>query len=143
MRANQIKRIERLEQSLKEHSWFSTDCICFPENQSPLYGFSLEYLLLKRLQCPLHGERSISDNPIYVSQWVREKIPRFVQRQSEQYRKAWFATFPPNLWPGVEEEAEDGSMYLILKDGSRLLAEGPPVWRTNKVQWLAKAEDPT
>ena len=129
MRANQIKRIERLEQSLKECSWFATDCICFPENQPPLYGFGLEFLLLKRLKCPLHGERSIRFNPIFVSQWVREKIPRFVQRQSEQYRKAWFATFPPYLWPGVEEEAEDGSMYLILKDGTRVLAECAPEYR--------------
>ena len=95
MRANQMKRIERLEQSLKEHRWFSTHRVSFPETQPPLYGFGLEFLLLKRLKCPLHGERSIRFNPIFVSQWVREKIPRFVQRQSEQYRKAWFATFLP------------------------------------------------
>jgi len=114
---------------LKERTWFSADCICFPENEPPLYAFGLEYLMLKRLKCPLHGERSVRLNPIYVAQWVREKIPSFVERQSDQYRKAWFATFLPDLWPGMEEEAEDGSMYLILKDGTRLLAECAPEYR--------------
>jgi hypothetical protein len=41
---------------------------------------------------------------------------------SEQYRKAWFASFPPDLWPAVEEETDDGRTILRLKDGSTLLA---------------------
>ena len=41
---------------------------------------------------------------------------------TEQYRKAWFASFPLQLWPAEEEETETGEIYLKLKDGSRLLA---------------------
>jgi hypothetical protein len=41
---------------------------------------------------------------------------------SEQYRKAWFARFPPELWPAEEEETEHGTIFLKLKDGSSLLA---------------------
>jgi hypothetical protein len=42
---------------------------------------------------------------------------------SDQYRKAWFASFPPELWP-AEEETENGNIFLRLKDGTRLLAYG-------------------
>jgi len=141
MKASQIKRIELLEQTLKERTWYSIDCICFRADEPPFYAFTLELVMLDRLKCPLHGDRF---DPlrfhIYVSKWVREKIPRLVERKSEQYRRAWYATFPPNLWPGVEEEADDGSIYLILKDGTRLLAELPPEWRSKKVQWNGSAE---
>ena len=44
---------------------------------------------------------------------------------SEQYRKAWFASFPPNLWPAEEEEDPNGPIFLKLKDGTRLLASEP------------------
>jgi len=138
MRTGQIKRVERLEQALKTRSWYSAECICFPPNDPPFYAFTLELMMLDRLKCPMHGDRF---DPlrfhIYVAGWVREKIPRLVERKSDQYRKAWYATFPTNLWPGVEEEAVDGSIYLILKDGTRRLAEPPPAWRSNKVQWPA------
>ena len=49
-------------------------------------------------------------------------------QRSEQYRKAWLARFPPNLWPAEEEETEHGAIFLKLKDGSRLQAY-EPVWR--------------
>ena len=43
---------------------------------------------------------------------------------TEQYRKAWFAGFPPNLWPAEEEEDGSGRIFLRLKDGSKILATG-------------------
>ena len=48
---------------------------------------------------------------------------------SEQYRKAWFSTFPPSLWPAVEEDGEDGMIILRLKNGARLASgmRGPAV----------------
>ena len=50
----------------------------------------------------------------------REELRR--QSLSAQHQKAWAASFPPDLWPAEEEETEDG-IYLVLKDGTRLLAE--------------------
>ena len=41
-------------------------------------------------------------------------------RLSEQYHKAWHASFPPDLWPGEEEETADGRTLLRLKDGTTL-----------------------
>jgi hypothetical protein len=60
----------------------------------------------------------------YVSKWLREKIwGIWVRRCSEQYQKAYYASFPSDLWPAEEEETEHG-LYLRLKDGTRLLATG-------------------
>jgi hypothetical protein len=66
-------------------------------------------------------------------------LPRETERVSElgsiregapphRYRKAWLASFPSNLWPAVEEETEDGIIFLKLKDGSRFLAY-EPAWK--------------
>jgi hypothetical protein len=63
--------------------------------------------------------RSGSDRKVWKDLWTRH---------TEQYRKAWFGRFPPELWPAEEEETEHGNIYLKLKDGSRLLAYESP-WR--------------
>jgi hypothetical protein len=45
----------------------------------------------------------------------------FPRQVSERYRKAYLASFPPDLWPVEEEtrEGEDGpKIYLRLKDGT-------------------------
>ena len=66
---------------------------------------------------------------IYVSKWFREKIREQSTHHSAQYRKAWSASFPPDLWPAEEQETEDGNIFLKLKDGTRLLAY-KPAWKT-------------
>jgi hypothetical protein len=56
-----------------------------------------------------------------LSLWV-SKEPARRQRLSAQYRKAWDASFPPDLWPAVpQEESEDGRIFFRLKDGAKLL----------------------
>ncbi len=63
---------------------------------------------------------------IYVSAWLREKREYFIDnRRTEQFKKAWRVSFPPELWPGEEEEGEGGTIFLKLKDGTRLLAYRP------------------
>jgi hypothetical protein len=47
--------------------------------------------------------------------WRRESEKKRWHCLSEQYHKAWFASFPPELWPG-EEELVDGKKALRLKD---------------------------
>jgi hypothetical protein len=56
--------------------------------------------------------------------WHREKLPRFREtHHSQQYLKAWRAGFPEHLWPAKEEATCDG-LFLVLKDGTKLLATG-------------------
>jgi hypothetical protein len=77
--------------------------------------------MLKALKCPLHGERFIPPRyQVYVSKWLREKRSQLLwTHHSEQYRKAWFATFPADLWP-AQEVIEQEVTFLQLKDGRKL-----------------------
>ena len=124
-----LKRIERAEQALKAQGHFSSECICFPENEPIGFSWPLEQQIAFALKCPLHGDRFRPMGLLYVSEWLRDKQQYFLaKRKSAQYRKAWAATFPLDLWPGEEEKADDGKMFLKLKDGSRLLVF-EPIWK--------------
>jgi hypothetical protein len=114
-------RIERAEQAAKEQSKFSSECICFPQNEQPFFGFPLKEQIAAKVKCPHHGDRFRLIFHIYVPKWGRdnEKKVRWF-RLSEQYHKAWHASFPPDLWPGEEEETADGRTLLRLKDGTTL-----------------------
>lgn len=62
-----------------------------------------------------------------MSKWLREKIwDHLWSHHSEKCRKAWFASFSPELWPGEEVVTESGS-FLRLKDGT-MLSFADPVW---------------
>ena len=124
-----LKRIEQAEIALRAQSKFSQDCICFPEREQPSFGFPIEMEIADKVKCPLHGDRFKSLFHIYVPIWLREKIwNHLTTHHSAQYRKAWFAGFPPSLWPADEEETKNHVIFLRLKDGSRILAY-EPCWK--------------
>lgn len=121
-----MRRIEKLEQRMEQvaeaRSRSSAECICFPLNEPPFFGFPIEMDIASRVKCPLHGDRlKCRFDYIYVSKWRRETEPRRRQTLSAQHQKAWAASFPSDLRPAEEAEADDGT-YLRLKDGTRLLA---------------------
>jgi hypothetical protein len=61
---------------------------------------------------------------IYVSKSLRDKLPSLRQtHHTQQYLGAWRAGFPENLWP-AKEEPTPAELFLVLKDGSRLPANG-------------------
>ena len=121
-----LKRIERAEQALKAQGHFSPDCICFPGHEAISFSWPLEQQIAFALKCPLHGDRFRPMGHIYVSKWIREKQEYFLgKRKSAQYRKAWSASFAPELWPGEEVNTGDGKIFLKLKDGTRLLVYEP------------------
>lgn len=97
---NLTARIENAEKvaDAKLGQTFSGRCICFPKNEQPFFGLPVEEQIAAEVKCPLHGER-FESKPfhVYVSKWLREKQPKLLwSRHSEQYRKAWFASFPPS-----------------------------------------------
>lgn len=150
------RRIERLEQAAqldaKVRSRFDPRCICYPDGCTPWVGFPILDMIAFLVKCPLHGDRfSMRDlKPyIYAPPWMREKIYRLIlnrspsyyvfsnspRRVSEQYRKAYHASFPPDLWPGQEEqeEAEYGPRtFLRLKDGTRFQVEKLHFWKRSE-----------
>jgi hypothetical protein len=96
-----MNRMEKAEQAATSNWKFSADCICFPEKEQPFFCDSSEEEIAARVKCPLHGNRF--KQPIchiYVSAWLRAKEPARRQRLSAQYRKAWEATFPPDVSDG-------------------------------------------
>lgn len=106
----------------------AVDCICFPEEERPSFAFPVEVEIASKVLCPVHGLRFTPLSHLYVAKRFREKLWTDLEtHHSEQYRKAWFARFPPALWPAEEEETEYGTIFLKLKDGSRLLA-CEPAW---------------
>ena len=125
-------RIERAEQAAKLQRIFSVECICFPENETPFFGFEVEEVIAAKLQCPLHGRRfKRLELFIYAPTWRREKEPARRASLSAQYQRAWLASFPPELWPAEEVETEDGTIFLRLKNGTRLLAYEPE-WKCSE-----------
>lgn len=112
------KRIERAELVAKTQSRFSPQCICFPDKEPPFFNWPVEQEIAAKAKCPLHGERVKPAYFVYRSKWLREKREELLQtHHSEQYRKAWYASFPADLWLAEEVET-DGKLDLRLKDGS-------------------------
>jgi hypothetical protein len=126
---NLLARIETAERAADAAlgQTFSGGCLCFPKNEPPFFGWPIEEQIAARINCPLHGERfKPLQFHVYVSVWLREKLWKLLSsRHSEQYRKAWLATFPPELWPADEVIPEKGPLFLRLKDGTRLPIHEP------------------
>src|ERR1700704_2954369 len=110
-------RIACLERASKARGYFDPACTCFPEKEQPFVGSQAELDIAAKVMCILHGERFQNKTvPIYVSKWLRDKLWDHLQSQhSPQYCKAWFASFPPHLWP-AEEVLVEGKTRLRLKD---------------------------
>ena len=120
-----LARIERAEQLTKMKTNFSPDCICWPDNEYPFFGFDIEREIASRVKCSVHGERTtMIFQRLYLPAWRRQREIIRRSRLSPQYQKAWNASFPPTLWPAEEEQGGDGEIFLKLKDGTRLLACG-------------------
>src|SRR5207244_11044623 len=108
------------EMAARAHAKFLAECICFPEKEPACVVFPIEEELILKLPCRVHGQRRKPYGHLYMAPGLRQQRWQDLwTRKSEQYRKAWLATFPPRLWPGVEEEIE-GEIFLRLKDGTRI-----------------------
>lgn len=101
----------------------SAECICFPAEELPFFGYEVEKRVADSVKCPLHGDRFNSTLfHLFVPKWRRENEPLRRQRLSSQYHKAWDASFPPDRWPAQEVETA-GKVMLRLKDGTLLETE--------------------
>ena len=47
-----LARVQRAEQLAKAKTKFSRDCICWPENELPFFGFDIEREIAVGLDCP-------------------------------------------------------------------------------------------
>lgn len=111
-----LKRIEQIEQAGKAQGKFSSDCICFPAKEYPAFSWPAEQEQAATVKCPVHGDRFVPRMFIYVPKWEREKRHVLLERGSEQYRKAWQASFPPGF--PTEEAWVNGKRVLRLNTGT-------------------------
>jgi hypothetical protein len=58
---------------------------------------------------------------------VNERVHKLREEKADiRQSNHLFASFPPELWPGEEEEEMDaGKVFLRLKDGTRLPVDEP------------------
>jgi hypothetical protein len=116
-----VKRIEILEQAARDSCPFSAECICFPEKESRGFNTWVEEDFAFEVKCPEHGDRfKKPEYRMFVAGWKREENIRLLWKHSEQYRKAYAASFPPELWPAEQVEKDD-RLHWRLKDGTRFL----------------------
>jgi hypothetical protein len=90
-------RIERAEQAAKEQSKFSPECICFPQNEQPFFGFPLEEQIAAKMKCPHHGDRFRPIFHIYVPKWRRDNKKKVRWFENESIHFLWTA-IGKNRW---------------------------------------------
>ena len=132
-----VARIERVEQTAQGQSILAPECICFPPHERPFFGFPIEEHIAAKVRCPLHGQRFKPLHHLFVPKWLRESERKRWPLRSEQYHRAWLASFPPAFWPAEEQEDASGRIFLKLKDGTRLLACEPNLPRSDGDEELA------
>lgn len=126
-----LKRIERAEVAARRSrgSKQFADCICFPPDERPFFLYEPVHILAATVQCPVHGDRFEGLRPLYllyIADWKREIEVGFRwPTASEQYRRAWNASFAPGSWP-VEEIEIVGRIWLLPKSEHGELLD----WRT-------------
>jgi hypothetical protein len=97
------------------------ECICFLRGEVLKFRNDAERAIAAKLQCPLHGRRFPTPAyRIFEARWVYKRwLEFYFPKSSAQFKKAWYATFPPDLWPADIVQV-NGKWMLRLKDGTLL-----------------------
>jgi len=90
-----VARIERAEQTAQGQSISVPECVCFPPQERPFFGFPIEEQIAAQVRCTLHGQRFKPLHHLFVPKWRRESERKRWPLRSEQYQRAWLASFPP------------------------------------------------
>jgi hypothetical protein len=134
-----VKRLERVERAVREKRLGQplTNCICFPDaGRSPFFLYPGIRELAFRLKCSLHGDRFQpvpAEVPTDDPSRVDLEVGWTWRHASEQYRKAWNATFQNGEWPTEEISVEGRVWRLPHSAGGRFLdwknVSSAPPWK--------------
>src|ERR1700686_2170054 len=123
----QLRRVERAEQAAKTQLRFSSDCLCFPDDEQPEFRWQVEAEIAASVLCPLQGSRFrivVSRFLYRARRFYSSDMQAGCPNRSEAYQRAMRVSFDPNLWPANEEDAPGadslGGCVLVLRDGTRL-----------------------
>ena len=137
MQAKLLKRIERLELATKSSMNSSVECICFPRHRSPFFFYCGVEEIAFRVKCRIHGDRFVTASSSFMDDLHREfEVGRLWHVDTEQYRKAWNASFSAGSWPVEQIEIEGRTWLLPRSPEGQLLdwknASPLPPWKRIK-----------
>jgi hypothetical protein len=108
-----------MERLVRGKTIFTQRCICFPSNEGLFFLYPGVQQVAFQVKCPLHCDRFVNAKEFDSGMMVFEGIDsREVEvgyrwrHRSEQYRKAWNASFTGASWR-VEEIALAGRTWLL------------------------------
>jgi hypothetical protein len=113
-----VKRLERVEAAVREKRLGQPlkNCICFPDaGSSPFFLYPGIRELAFRIKCSLHGDRvqpASAEIPEDDPSRIDLEVGWTWRHASEQYRKAWNATFQNSEWP-TEEISVEGRTWRL------------------------------
>ena len=110
------KRIDRLEEVIKAFSKFGSGCVCFPGPAPPFLIYPVLEAIAFKIKCPVHGDRFQLYRLAFIPDWLREREIKYGwPRRSEQYLKAWNASFPRDSWT-IQEVVVAGRCWLLPRE---------------------------
>lgn len=137
-------RIRKLEQTMTDLNISpqqEEDCICFPADEPPAFHWVAEVETAAAVLCPLHGVRfhEIDKPVVFQAKWMlpEDYATADWPHHSQQYSKAWRASFPPGLWPAEERWQFQPVRLttLILRDGNEIPSGGwADEWKPEKLE---------
>ena len=121
-------RLSKLEQ-VKRKMAIEAACICFPPNEPPKLRLQAERDAVSGVLCPIHGQRFTRfAGPLIYGEIILplHQNLHWRTRHSPQFVKAMDASFPSDRWPPTEIVEPDGTVRLVLKDGTQIHRTAPP-----------------
>jgi len=143
-----FKRIERAEAATRESRQpkDSTGCSCFPPDERPFFLYEPVHVIAAGVKCLIHGNRFDQLQPLrflFIGDWKREvEVGISWPMASEQYRRAWNASFPSGSWAVEEIEIAGRTWLLPRSETGELLdwrtAQTAPPWKRAHAVTLAE-----
>jgi hypothetical protein len=110
-----IDQIERAMQSRRVTIARLGDCICF--NRAPFFFYEPVREIALQVPCPVHGQRTTQEASYNALDDLRREweIGSWWPHDSEEYRRAWNASFQNEAWP-VEQIELNGRLWLLPRN---------------------------
>ena len=124
---NLKNRLDKLEQT-KHKIAVEAECICFPPDEAPHVNLGIEKEAVAAVTCRIHGKRFKKfAGTVYRAVSLPTHLdPVWRPWRSPQYLKAMDASFPSDRWPPTKIVEPNGTVRLVLKDGTEIHRLPPP-----------------
>jgi hypothetical protein len=139
-----IDRMERAMQSRPATIARLAECICF--DRAPFFFYEAVREIALRVPCSVHGQRTAKEASYNTLDDQRREWETgcWWPRDSEDYRRAWNASFKNGPWPVEEIELNGRSWLLPRNERGELLdwknASALPPWKMISARTIESLE---